>query len=157
MKLLRTALSPLISEPVVGRRILVRLTVVACLIITISSCTVIPNADYDFMGRFSMGTPRTIIDSVKNEDPYFSYDVRLQGMESPVHVDLYRMVITNVSRDFLSMVGLRPQKMHYDYIGFAYREDRLVYSGTPDDFKKATNSEIAAVGLAVADSLRKEY
>lgn len=133
------------------------LITLCCLALAGASCAVIPNSDYDFMGSFSMGTPRSVIDSVKNEDPYFSYDIRVSGMETPVHVDLYRMIITNVSRDFLSIIGLRPQKMHYDYIGFAYRDDRLVYSGTPDDFKKAENVEIASVGLALADSLRKEY
>lgn len=126
-----------------------------CSVLTFFSCSVVPNADYDFLGRFPMGTPRSFVDSVKNEDPYFAYPIRVNDNE--YQVDLYRMVITNVSRDFLSMIGLKPQKTFYDYVCFAYRENRLVASGTPDDLKKSPNSELAAMGLALSDSLRKEY
>ena len=126
-----------------------------CCVLTFFSCRVVPNADYDFLGRFPMGTPRSFVDSVKNEDPYFAYPIRVNNND--FQVDLYRMVITNVSRDFLSMIGLVPPKTFYDYVCFAYREDKLVASGTPDDLKKSTNSELASVGLALSDSLRKEY
>jgi hypothetical protein len=123
----------------------------------LSSCSIIPNADYDFMGRFSAGTSRTIIDSVKNEDPDYTYQIRFPESKEVITVDLYRMVLTNVSRDFLSAVGLRPQRTYYDLVGFVYANDKLIYTGTPDDLKKSVNVEASRIGIAISDSLQKEF
>lgn len=123
----------------------------------LSSCSVIPNADYDFMGRFKSGTSRAIIDSVKNEDPDYTYAIRFPESKEVITIDLYRMVLTNVSRDFLSVIGLRPQRTYYDLVGFVYANDKLLFTGTPDDLKKSVNLEAARIGTAVSDSLRKEF
>jgi hypothetical protein len=131
--------------------------VVLAVCVALSSCSIIPNADYDFMGRFKSGTSRVIIDSVKNEDPDYSYQLRFPESKEVITVDLYRMVLTNVSRDFLSVIGLRPQRTYYDLVGFVYANDKLLFTGTPDDLKKSVNLEAARIGTAVSDSLRKEF
>ena len=108
------------------------------------------------MGRFTHGTERQFIDSVKNADPDYTFNYAGDNSNVGTRIDLYKMIISNVPKRVFGFLALGPAKTKYDFIAFAYQNDKLVYAGTPDDFKKSMNLEIAKLGEKLSQSLLQE-
>ncbi len=135
----------------------VRFGIALALPLLLFACKAIPNPDYNFLGRFQKGETRSVIDSVKNQEPQFSYDLTADGTMKATHVDLYQMVLSRTIPWYFRLVGLTVYKTKYDYILFVYQNNRLLYCGTPDDLKKTSNAELQAISMKLNDQLLKEF
>ncbi len=119
----------------------------------LSSCVFAPRLDYEFLGRYSKGTPRERVQREAVVAPEHTINFADSSIVGSIQVDLYRMIVssTNSNRFPESLFD----RVRYSYIAFAFVDERLVFCGTPDDFTKNTRADINQIGNRINSYLQE--